>query len=61
MFFSFRPALARRRFRLAGRCIAFSLVREDRKCVGFSVQEGGQTEWWWVVRGGLVNDEAMKR
>ena len=44
------PALARRRFRLAGQCLSFSLERGFRQCVGFSVYEGGQTEWRWVIR-----------
>ena len=32
------PALARRRFRLAGKSLSFSLVRDGRECVGVSVQ-----------------------
>ena len=31
------PALAGMRFRLAGQGLAFSLLRDGRKCVGFSV------------------------
>ena len=45
--FSILPALAGRRFRLAGQCFAFSSMCGVRKCVGFSVEEGGQTEWRW--------------
>ena len=52
--FSFLPALARRRFRLASQCVAFSSVFGVRKSVLFSVEEGGQTEWRWVGRGSLV-------
>ena len=36
--FSLLPALARRRFRLASKCLSFSLVRDGRECVGVSVQ-----------------------
>ena len=45
----FLPALAGSRFRLTGQDLAFSLGREGRKCVLFSVEEGGQTEWRWVL------------
>ena len=34
--------------------LSFSLVRGARQCVGFSVEEGGQTEWRWVGRVGLL-------
>ena len=53
--FSLLPALARRRFRLASKCLSFSLVRDGRECVGVSVQGvakrngGGLVGMVWLV------------
>lgn len=39
----------------------FRYGSDYRKYLLFSVQEGGQTEWRWVCRGSLVNDETMRQ